>query len=162
MNKINDKFIYPYLAGFLDGDGSVNAQIVQRDDYILKFQIRFIITFFQSTKRHWFIIWLDKTIKTGVIRKRNDGISEYTLIGIKNVRELLINLLPYLIIKKRQANLVLSIMETYNKNQKKEEFLKLCKLVDQISLINDSKKRFLNSNFVEKIFDTFPVETSED
>ena len=29
-----------YIAGFLDGDGSINAQIVQRNDYVLKFQIR--------------------------------------------------------------------------------------------------------------------------
>ena len=28
-----------YLAGFLDGDGCLNAQIVRRVDYRLKFQI---------------------------------------------------------------------------------------------------------------------------
>jgi len=41
-----------YIAGFLDGDGCVNAQIVRREDYRLRFQIRVSITFFQKTKRH--------------------------------------------------------------------------------------------------------------
>eukprot|EP01047_Picozoa_sp_COSAG01_P000436 COSAG01_NODE_8_length_44037_cov_102.614593_10_plen_59_part_00 len=41
-----------YIAGFLDGDGSINAQIVQRKDYVLKFQIRVSVTFFQKTTRH--------------------------------------------------------------------------------------------------------------
>ena len=29
-----------YIAGFLDGDGSIYAQIVKRPDYRLRFQIR--------------------------------------------------------------------------------------------------------------------------
>ena len=41
-----------YIAGFLDGDGSIYAQIVRRSDYRLKFQIRVCIAFFQKTKRH--------------------------------------------------------------------------------------------------------------
>ena len=32
------------IAGFLDGDGSIYAQIVKRYDYRLKFQIRVSIT----------------------------------------------------------------------------------------------------------------------
>ena len=42
-----------YIAGFLDGDGCINAQIVKRPDYKLQFQIRVTLTFFQKTKRHW-------------------------------------------------------------------------------------------------------------
>ena len=41
-----------YIAGFLDGDGCINAQIVKRSDYKLKFQIRVYVSFFQKTK-HW-------------------------------------------------------------------------------------------------------------
>ncbi len=48
------------LAGFLDGDGCINAQIIKRSGYRLGFQIRVSITFFQSTKRHWFLMELDK------------------------------------------------------------------------------------------------------
>ena len=41
-----------YIAGFLDGDGSIYAQIVKRSDYRLKFQIRVSISFHQKTTRH--------------------------------------------------------------------------------------------------------------
>ena len=41
-----------YIAGFLDGDGSIYAQIVKRYDYRLKFQIRVSITFYQKTTQH--------------------------------------------------------------------------------------------------------------
>ena len=41
-----------YIAGFLDGDGSIFAQMVKRDDYKLGFQIRVSISFFQKTTRH--------------------------------------------------------------------------------------------------------------
>ena len=41
----------PFIIDFLDGDGSIYAQIVRRSDYRLKFQIRVCIAFFQKTKR---------------------------------------------------------------------------------------------------------------
>ena len=41
-----------YITGFLDGDGSIYAQIVKRSDYRLKFQIRVSISFYQKTTRH--------------------------------------------------------------------------------------------------------------
>lgn len=41
-----------YIAGFLDGDGSIYAQIVKRPDTRLKFQIRVSIAFYQKTTQH--------------------------------------------------------------------------------------------------------------
>jgi len=41
-----------YIAGFLDGEGSIYAQIVKRSDYRLRFQIRVCIGFYQKTTRH--------------------------------------------------------------------------------------------------------------
>lgn len=49
---IHDSIKLHYIAGFFDGDGCINVQIVRRVDYKLKFQIRFSVTFFQKTKRH--------------------------------------------------------------------------------------------------------------
>lgn len=40
-----------YLAGFLDGDGSIIAQLVFRKDYKFKFQIRLTLQFSQLKKR---------------------------------------------------------------------------------------------------------------
>ena len=52
MKNLTESGFQHYVAGFSDGDGSINAQIVPRADYSLKFQIRFTITFFQKTSRH--------------------------------------------------------------------------------------------------------------
>jgi hypothetical protein len=40
-----------YLAGFLDGDGSIIAQLVSRKDYKFKYQIRLTLQFTQLKKR---------------------------------------------------------------------------------------------------------------
>ena len=101
-----------YIAGFLDADGCVNAQIVQRAEYRLKFQIRVSITFFQSTKRHWFLLQLHEKLKIGCLRKRNDGMSELSIVGSASVSTLLTDLmaLPYLKLQKKQAELVLQFV----------------------------------------------------
>ncbi len=41
-----------YIAGFLDGDGCVLAQIVSGKQYKHKFTVRVSVTFFQKAKRH--------------------------------------------------------------------------------------------------------------
>jgi hypothetical protein len=40
-----------YLAGFVDGDGSILSQIVKREDYNYKFLIRISLLFHQKSKR---------------------------------------------------------------------------------------------------------------
>ena len=40
-----------YLAGFLDGGGSLIAQLVSRQDYKFKFQIRLTVQITQLKKR---------------------------------------------------------------------------------------------------------------
>ena len=139
-----------YLAGFLDGDGSINAQIVRRVDYRLGFQIRVSITLFQSSKRHWFLITLqNQFLVCGTLRFRNDGISELALVGVQTVKPFLECLQPYILIKKRQAEIVLELCNKLSKNQSPEEFIQLCKKVDLLESINDSKKKSIRAVDVE-------------
>ena len=137
-----------YIAGFVDGDGCINAQIVRRRDYILKFQIRFSITLFQKTSRHWFLLQIQKQIGYGTVRKRPDGVSEYSLVGSASVKNFLTALVPYLRLKKKQAQLVLEIIDTLSKSQDPQAFLKLCEMVDTFADLNDSKKRILRASVV--------------
>jgi hypothetical protein len=137
-----------YLAGVIDGDGCINAQIVRRHDYLRKFQIRVSVTVFQKTTRHWFVLHLQKQIGLGTTRKRPDGMSEYALVGNSSVRELLKALLPYLKLKKKQAQWVLQISESLPKSQDLQAFLKLCEMVDTVADLNDSKKRILRASTV--------------
>nr|QJE70576.1 hypothetical protein [Stigeoclonium sp. HB201635] len=142
-----------YIGGFLDGDGSVNAQIVRRKDYVLKFQIRVSVTFFQSTKRKWFLILLKKKLNMGTIRNKPNGVTELAIVGAASVCKLLLALKPHIIIKRRQTNLVLTIIEKLPQSKRDPRvFLTLCAIADKFESLNDSKKREVTSVTVEKLF----------
>jgi hypothetical protein len=150
MNEESNTKIDAYLAGFIDGDGCLNAQIVRRNDYHLRFQIRVLISFHQKSHRHWFILWLAKQIPKGKIRKRRDGISEYILSGEHAVKPLLKRIYPFLQVKKAQAKLLLDIVHNLPTAKDPHSFLELCRSVDHFVELNDSKKRTITANVVKQ------------
>jgi hypothetical protein len=91
-----------YLAGFLDGDGSIIAQLVSRHDYKFKFQIRLTLQITQLKTRRWFLESLKDLVGAGYIRDR-DFISDYILVEPANVEKLLKQVQPFLRIKQKQA-----------------------------------------------------------
>jgi hypothetical protein len=141
-----------YLAGFIDGDGCILAQIVKRDDYKFQFQIRVSIMLYQKTSRHWFLLqWLN-ILNMGSLRKKNDSMSELAIVGTTPVKKLLLQLLPYLIIKKPTAKLVLEIIENLDKINNRSDFIEVCKLVDKVAEHTDSKKRTITTEYVLKYY----------
>ena len=158
-----------YIAGFLDGDGCITAQIVNRKDYVLQYQIRVSIIFFQKSTRVFILQWLKEKLGVGTIRsKLSDGVSEYTIVGIENVVPVLQLLKSKLRLKNEQATLVLQICEQMaffkqnnDKRYDKKTFLLLCETVDRLGILNDSKKRKINVLSVKQFFDSLevPVET---
>lgn len=50
--KTLDPTTAAYLAGFIDGDGSILAQLVKKEGYRYHFQVRVQVLFFQKTKRN--------------------------------------------------------------------------------------------------------------
>ena len=109
MNKIllNDLL---YIAGFLDGDGCIMAQLVTRTDYKMGYQIRLTIRFTQFLKRKIYLEKLKEIIGLGYIRTRN-SMCDYIITEPKNVYTFLRQVQPLLKIKQKQANLVLTIIE---------------------------------------------------
>lgn len=139
-----------YLAGFIDGDGSIIAQLVFRKDYVLKYQIRVSVLFIQKKKRVYFLNQLQDEIGTGVVRDRGDGIAELSLVGVNTVYPFLKQIQPFLRIKRKQANLVIQIIDQLNLTKNSpQKFLDLCKLSDQVSDLNDSKNRTITSETVK-------------
>lgn len=94
------------------------------------------------------MLWLHKQLKYGTLRKRRDGISEYTLVGSQKVKHFLIRIRPMLLLKRKQALLVLYIISKLSKSQDPQSFVKLCELVDHIAVLNDSKKRIITASVV--------------
>jgi hypothetical protein len=95
------------------------------------------------------LIQLKNQLQYGSLRKNPaNGISDYTIVGNEAVEHCLEALRPYLRIKKRQATLLLQIIKQSQKKEEPEAFLTRCKLVDQVSRLNDSKGRKITSDTV--------------
>ena len=145
-----------YIAGFLDGDGSVMAQLVARKGYKLGFQIRVSIVFYQKTTHREHLLWLKKQLGYGYIRARRDGMTEYTIVGLREVEYVLKLLYPFLRLKKELAGKVLKIIETHPGARKMTpaQLIRLSALVDKTAAFNYSKKRTVTSvkviSFLEK------------
>ena len=145
-----------YIAGFLDGDGCIMAQLVKRSGYRRGYQIRLSIVFYQKKQNVNFLHWLRKQLKFGYIRIRNDQMAEYTIVGIKPVKKTLILLVKYLRLKKQLANLVLKISEI-PRHISIKEYLKYCKLVDETANYTYSKRRKITTKDVIEFLDNHKV-----
>ena len=155
-----------YIAGFLDGDGCVMLQLVFRHDYVLGYQIRASIVFYQKQQNRKFLEWLKEQLEYGYIRNRNDGMSEYTIVGVEAVTDILNMLKPYLILKKQQAAIslnVLSQMPGSGRKMTPKLLMGLAGEVDKFLEMNYSKKRTNTSQVVQKYLMSHklldPVET---
>ena len=148
--RLNDSTKFAYIAGFLDGDGSIFFQIVSRPDYKLKFQIRSSIAFYQDTRNKKILEWLKEIFEAGYIRHRKTGISDYTIVEPKEVRKILELLRPYVKLKKKQVELGIKILNKLESEKSKENLLEVCKLVDKFKKLNYSKKRTMTYEVVKK------------
>ena len=147
-----DSTILAYIAGFLDGDGSIFFQIVKRKDYKLGFQIRSSLAFYQKTEFVSILRWLKRNFKSGYIRNRKTGISDYTIVDPKEVEKVILLLQPYVKLKKKQVALGLKILHKLKSTKSKKEFLEICKLVDKFGKLNYSKKRTITYKVVKDCF----------
>ena len=138
-----DSTTLAYIAGFLDGDGSIFFQIVPRKDYKQKFQIRSSIAFRQKRKflsvlrnlNLWKFLtyqkknyveileWLKNYFGVGYIRHRKTGISDYTIVESKEVKKILLLLQPYVKLKRKQIELSLEILSKLENKKSTEDFL---------------------------------------
>ncbi len=144
-----------YIAGFLDGDGSIMAQLVSRKDYRLRYQIRVSVVFYQKTAHQEFLLWLKEQLGYGYVRMRNDGMSEYTIVGFREVAYVLTLLYPFLRLKKALARDVLDLIKRHPEQRKMNvsKLISLSQLVDKTATFNYSKKRTITSASVIAHFD---------
>lgn len=151
-----------YIAGFLDGDGSIMAQLIRRKDYKLGYQIRVSIVFYQKNSHQEILFWLKEQLKLGYIRHRNDGMAEYTITGLNEVEQVLSILYDKLRLKKQLAKEVRRIIKLHPKKMTAKDLIKLAPLVDNTAKFNYSKKRTITSQSVNSFLKSnnlFPVET---
>jgi hypothetical protein len=73
--------------------------------------------------------------------------SEYNIVSINPVKNILIKLKPYIKLKKKLLKLILKIIKHKKEVKSKEDFINLCKLVD-LTTLTYSKKRKINTEYV--------------
>ena len=112
-----------------------------------------------------FLLLLKEQLGYGYVRMRNDGMSEYTIVGLREVEIVLKLLYPFLQLKKTLARDVLDLIKIHPSQRKMTvaQLIKLSELVDKTALFNYSKKRTNTSSkviaFLQKRNMYVPVET---
>ena len=120
-----------YIAGFLDGDGSLMLQLKKRADSIKGVRFMATICLYQDTRHDAPLSWIRTRLKCGYVSQRNDGMTELRINGFSQVRETLEALQPYLRFKRKQAKLL----------------IRACKMLEQQTL------RTMNPKDMRKIVD---------
>ena len=91
-----------YIAGFLDGDGSLMLQIKKRSDNN-KARLMATICFYQDSRHESSLIWIRKVLGIGYLSRRNDGMTELRINGFEQTKTILESLMPYIRFKQHQA-----------------------------------------------------------
>ena len=100
-----------YIAGFLDGDGSLMLQLKKRKDGKSKARFMATICFYQDTRHYIDLSWIKSIFNIGYLSHRKDGMSELRINGFKQVKSILTALQPYVRFKKLQ---LLNLLEAVN------------------------------------------------
>lgn len=95
-----------YIAGFLDGEGSIMLRLNRIDRGKEVFRIKTIICFYQDAKYLETIEWIQQVLNCGYVYTRNDHICELRIEGFQRVFEVLTFLQPYVRLKKKQVELL--------------------------------------------------------
>jgi LAGLIDADG endonuclease len=139
-----------YIAGFLDGDGSIILQIVRRTDYRLKFQIRATVCFYQKRTGIKVLQWIKSRIGEGYIRYRG-VMADYSVVGFTRVRRLLTLVRPYVIAKCAQVNAALEIIGKAEQIKQMSDLLTVAVEIDRYVKLNCSKRRIVTAHEVAQV-----------
>ena len=159
-SKIEKKIELAYIAGFLDGDGSLMLQLKKRSDS--KRAIRFMATicFYQDTRHEKTLYWIKKVLGIGYISRRNDGMTELRINGYKQIRNILTSLLPYIRFKKLQTRALIKaceiLSETKFQKLTQKQLIKLVDLILAIQSKNYVTKRKKTKSELRKILGLTP------
>tara|TARA_B100000508_G_scaffold20205_1_gene13722 strand:+ start:645 stop:1085 length:441 start_codon:yes stop_codon:yes gene_type:complete len=138
--NLNSSQFQAYLAGFLDGDGSIYVRAKPNISYKYGYQIAPYIAFFQSASSETFPDMVAK-IGYGKLRLRKDSVYEFTVNKQSEIKDFLTRVQPHLILKQKQAKLMLEILTLKAEVSNEVEFMNLLDRIDYFRELNYSKKR---------------------
>ena len=158
--EVDRKIDHAYIAGFLDGDGSLMLQIKKRKDGKSKVRFMSTICFYQDTRHEKELFWIQKILGKGYFHRRNDGMSELRINGYATVKSILELLTPYIRFKKIQANALIgacAILSSHKfKMLDRGQKIKLVDLILVIQKENYVTKRKKTRDELFRILDLTP------
>ena len=139
-----------YLAGFMDGDGSIHFQLVRQDGYRFGFYIRASLSLSQCTSDREGLEKIRALIGAGYLRDRGTGMSDLVITSRPVLTEVLTAVEPYVIFKHRQVREALRILRRIRRGLNQDEFLEIAREVDAFSALNHSKTKRIFTADVER------------
>jgi hypothetical protein len=130
-----------YLAGFLDGDGSIHFQLVQQDGYRFGFYVRSSLSLTQSTSARAGLEHLQAMIGAGYLRDRGTGMSDLVITSRPVLTRILREVEPYVIFKRRHVRRALKLLARVRPRMDPGEFLLVAHEVDCFAALNYSKTK---------------------
>jgi hypothetical protein len=139
-----------YLAGFLDGDGSIHFQFVRQKEYKFGFYIRASMSLSQSTSARFGLEHLQRWIRGGYLRDRGTGMSDLVVTSRPLLIDVLTRIEPYVIFKKDHVRRALPLLERIRPGLTPKEFVSVAREVDAFASLNYSKTKRITAVDVEQ------------
>jgi len=139
-----------YVAGFLDGDGSIHFQLVRQKEYRFGFYIRASVSFSQSTSARHGLEHIQQVLGGGYMRDRGTGMSDLVITSRPLILHILADVEPYVIFKKEHVRRSLEILPRLDRVRDPELFLQLAREVDAFATLNYSKTKRIFAVDVEQ------------
>jgi hypothetical protein len=139
-----------YLAGFLDGDGSIHFQLVRQREYRFGFYIRASLSLSQSTSARHGLEYLQRVIGGGYLRDRGTGMSDLVVTSRPLLIETLLAVEPYVIFKREHVRRALWLLPQLGPRLEVQEFLRMAREVDAFAALNYSKTKRISAVDVEQ------------
>jgi hypothetical protein len=135
---------FSYIAGFLDGDGSLMLQLKKRSDRNIGYRFMATICFYQDTRHEQPLSWIQKILGIGYLSRRRDGMTELRINGFDQIYTILKKLLPFIKFKHQQAHILYRALGILiHSGRKKLNRSQLLKLIDYLMAIQ-------NENYVTR------------
>jgi hypothetical protein len=148
-----------YLAGFLDGDGSIHFQLIRQTGYRFGFYIRASVSLSQRTSAKHGLERIQTMLGAGYLRDRGTGMSDLVVTSRPVLIEILTAVEPYVIFKRRHVRRALEMLRCIRPRMEPEEFLRLAREVDRFAALNYSKSKRNSAADVEQHLRSMGVST---
>jgi LAGLIDADG endonuclease len=139
-----------YIAGFLDGDGSIHFQLVRQKEYRFGYYIRASLSFSQSTSARAGLEHLQRLLGGGYLRDRGTGMSDLVITSRPLLISILTEVQPHALFKREHVSKALWLLSQIRPRPTPEEFLRLAHEVDAFASLNYSKTKRISAADVEQ------------